>query len=91
MPDILRFYHRVMAVKEKRVGLRDLWSWLTKRSRKMPDVAVVGDSKIHKRFLDSHISFLREFGEVQKLDDKMRDRALEKYNQPPQRSQKVKS
>lgn len=50
----------------------------------MPDVAVVGDSKIHKRFLDSHISFLREFGEVQKLDDKMRDRALEKYNQPPQ-------
>jgi hypothetical protein len=50
----------------------------------MPDMAVVGDSKIHRRFLDSHVPFLREFDEVQKLDDKMRDKAHEKYNQPPQ-------
>ncbi len=50
----------------------------------MPDVAVVGDSTIHKSFLDSHVPFLREFGEVQRLADKMWDMALEKYNEPPQ-------
>jgi hypothetical protein len=57
---------------------------VTQRKIEMPYMAVVGDSNIHKRFLDSHVPFLREFHELQKLDDKMRDAALEKYNQPPQ-------
>ncbi len=50
----------------------------------MPDMAVVGYSKIHKNFLDLHVPFLREFTELQNLADKMWDMALEKYNQPPQ-------
>jgi hypothetical protein len=62
-----------------------LWKtghWLTQRNIKMSDTPVVGDSKIHKKFLDSHVPFLREFTEIQRLADKMCDMALEKYNQP---------
>jgi hypothetical protein len=55
---------------------------LMRRRLKLPDVAVVGDLKIHKKFLDSHVPFLREFGEVQTLADKMWNVTIEKYNQP---------
>jgi hypothetical protein len=45
---------------------------------------IVGDSKVHKNFLDSHILFLSEFVELQKLAYKIWDKTLKKYNQPPQ-------
>lgn len=49
---------------------------------------IVGDSGIHKRFLDSHVPFLQEFPEIQKLADKMWAVVLARYNEPPQREQK---
>jgi hypothetical protein len=58
--------------------------WLRRAEDRMPEVAVVGDSTTHRKFLDAHVPFLREFTEVQKLDDKMRNAALEKFNKPPE-------
>ena len=66
------------------VALWKIGRVFTQRKIKVSDVAVIGDSKIHKTFLDSHVPFLREFTEIQKLADKMCDMALEKYNQPPE-------
>lgn len=51
----------------------------------MSDAAIVGDPTIHRTFLDSHVSFLIEFGELQKLADKIFSLTLEKYNQPPEK------
>jgi hypothetical protein len=48
----------------------------------MVDKPVVGDSRIHKRFFDAHVPFLREFPEIQKLADKMWSATLQRYNQP---------
>jgi hypothetical protein len=42
----------------------------------------VGDSAIHKRFLDSHVPLLQEFPALQSLADKMWDAALDRYNEP---------
>jgi hypothetical protein len=44
--------------------------------------AIVGDPSIHKAFLDSHVPFLREFSELQKLANRVWVTALQRYNQP---------
>ncbi len=43
---------------------------------------VVGDPRIHKRFLDAHVALLQEFPAIQSLADKIWTKALERYNQP---------
>ena len=53
-----------------------------RKGKKMSDAAIVGNSAIHKKFLDSHVPFLIEFGELQKLADKIFRMTLEKYNRP---------
>lgn len=57
-------------------------SLVMRRGKKMSDAAIVGDSAIHRKFLASHVPFLIEFGELQKLADKIFSLVLEKYNQP---------
>lgn len=44
-------------------------------------MAVVGDPTIHKRFLDSHVQFLREFPVLDGLANKTWNAALERYNE----------
>lgn len=44
---------------------------------------IVGDLHTHKRFLDGHVPLLIEFPEIQNLANKLWDKALERYNQPP--------
>jgi hypothetical protein len=48
----------------------------------MENNAIVGDPVVHKRFLDSHVSFLHEFTAMHNLADKMWNAALERYNEP---------
>ncbi len=43
---------------------------------------IVGDPRIHKRFLDAHVPLLQEFPAIQNLADKIWTKALERYNQP---------
>jgi len=43
---------------------------------------VVGDPRIHKRFLDAHVALLQEFPAIQSLADRIWTKALERYNQP---------
>lgn len=59
-----------------------VFSSVMRKGKKMSDAAIVGDSAIHRKFLASHVPFLIEFGELQKLADKIFSVALEKYNQP---------
>jgi Family of unknown function (DUF5677) len=51
----------------------------------MSGAAIVGDSVIHRKFLASHVPFLIEFGELQKLADKICGTTLEKYSQPQEK------
>jgi hypothetical protein len=46
----------------------------------MTSDARVGDAQIHRAFLQSHVAFLIEFQEVQKLAAKLFDLAMDKYN-----------
>lgn len=48
----------------------------------MENNAVVGDPTVHKRFLDSHVQFLREFPVLDSLANKTWNAALERYNEP---------
>lgn len=48
----------------------------------MESKAVVGDEKIHRRFLDAHVPFLREFSKLDGLAGKIWDAALGRYNEP---------
>jgi hypothetical protein len=59
-----------------------VFSLVMRRGKKMSDAAIVGDSAIHRKFLASHVPFLIEFGELQKLADKIFSLALEKCNRP---------
>jgi Family of unknown function (DUF5677) len=42
---------------------------------------IVGDPRIHKRFLDAHVPLLQEFPAIQNLADKIWTKTLERYNQ----------
>jgi hypothetical protein len=48
----------------------------------MEHKAIVGDPAIHRRFLDFHVLFLREFPAMHNLADKVWNATLERYNEP---------